>query len=124
MLQAEEDERLRLYLVYGYLAICSCAVDSRKTRGAHALIGLFAESYAPYVQGLMQNYMEPGVSLEAASLVLWGRGKAVYILPSSDRTLALILVGFTEYDDDVTCATFFFFIFLTIHLTFFYFLFT
>ncbi|MFS7976400.1 hypothetical protein Hanom_Chr10g00892011 [Helianthus anomalus] len=29
-----------------------------------------------------------------------GRGKAVYILPSSDPTLALLLVGFTEYDDD------------------------
>ncbi|MFS7920394.1 hypothetical protein Hanom_Chr03g00224361 [Helianthus anomalus] len=39
-----------------------------------------------------------GVSLEAASLFLWGRGKAVYI--SSDPTLALLLVGFTEYDDD------------------------
>ncbi|MFS7906774.1 hypothetical protein Hanom_Chr01g00063181 [Helianthus anomalus] len=40
-----------------------------------------------------------GVSLEAASLFLRGRGKAVYILPSSDPTLALLLVGFTEYDD-------------------------
>ncbi|MFS7983639.1 putative DNA polymerase III, clamp loader complex, gamma/delta/delta subunit, replication factor C [Helianthus anomalus] len=40
------------------------------------------------------------VSLEAASLFLWGRGKAVYILPSSDPTFALLLVGFTEYDDD------------------------
>ncbi|MFS8016291.1 hypothetical protein Hanom_Chr15g01366821 [Helianthus anomalus] len=29
-----------------------------------------------------------------------GRGKAAYILPSSDPTLALLLVGFTEYDDD------------------------
>ena len=44
--------------------------------------------------------IEPGVSLEAASLFLRGRGKAVYILPSSDPTLALLLVGFTEYDDD------------------------
>ncbi|MFS7976426.1 hypothetical protein Hanom_Chr10g00892291 [Helianthus anomalus] len=48
----------------------------------------------------MQNYIEPRVSLEAASLFLRGRGKVVYILPSSNRTLALILVGFTEYDDD------------------------
>ncbi|KAF5772034.1 hypothetical protein HanXRQr2_Chr13g0572041 [Helianthus annuus] len=38
--------------------------------------------------------------LEAASLFLWGRGKAVYISPSSDPTLALLLVGYTEYDDD------------------------
>ncbi|MFS7960483.1 hypothetical protein Hanom_Chr08g00703651 [Helianthus anomalus] len=44
--------------------------------------------------------MEPGVSLEAASLFLRGRGKAVYILPSSDPTLTLLLVGVTEYDDD------------------------
>ncbi|MFS8029337.1 hypothetical protein Hanom_Chr16g01521161 [Helianthus anomalus] len=50
----------------------------------------------------MQNYYqaEPGVSPEATSLFLRGRGKAVYILPSSDPTLALLLVGFTEYDDD------------------------
>ncbi|MFS8033149.1 hypothetical protein Hanom_Chr17g01566121 [Helianthus anomalus] len=55
----------------------------------------------PYVQGLMQNYYRVGgVSLEAASLFLRGRGKAVCILPSSDPTLALLLVGFTEYDDD------------------------
>ncbi|MFS7981189.1 hypothetical protein Hanom_Chr10g00948071 [Helianthus anomalus] len=33
------------------------------------------------------------------SLFLRGRGKVVYILPSSDSTLALLLVGFTEYDD-------------------------
>ncbi|KAM0020615.1 hypothetical protein Hdeb2414_s0025g00669061 [Helianthus debilis subsp. tardiflorus] len=44
--------------------------------------------------------IEPGVSLEAASLFLRGRGEAVYILPSSDPTFALLLVGFTEYDDD------------------------
>ncbi|MFS7966106.1 hypothetical protein Hanom_Chr09g00770021 [Helianthus anomalus] len=36
----------------------------------------------------------------AASLFLRGRGKAVYISPSSDPTLALLLVGYTEYDDD------------------------
>ncbi|MFS7970410.1 hypothetical protein Hanom_Chr09g00820671 [Helianthus anomalus] len=48
----------------------------------------------------MQNYYRAGVSLEAASLFLWGRGKVVYILPSSDPTLTLLLVGFTEYDDD------------------------
>ncbi|KAJ0945658.1 putative tetratricopeptide-like helical domain superfamily [Helianthus annuus] len=40
------------------------------------------------------------VSLKAVSLFLRGRGKVVYILPSSNFTLALLLVGFTEYDDD------------------------
>ncbi|MFS7939205.1 hypothetical protein Hanom_Chr05g00448971 [Helianthus anomalus] len=44
--------------------------------------------------------MEPGVSLEAASLFLRVRGKVVYILPTSNPTLALLLVGFTEYDHD------------------------
>ncbi|MFS7910234.1 hypothetical protein Hanom_Chr02g00103871 [Helianthus anomalus] len=48
----------------------------------------------------MQNYYRAGVLLEAASLFLRGRGKTVYILPSSDPTFALLLVGFTEYDDD------------------------
>ncbi|MFS8003205.1 hypothetical protein Hanom_Chr13g01211151 [Helianthus anomalus] len=48
----------------------------------------------------MQNYYEPGVSLEAASLFLRSGGKTVYILPFSDLTFALLLVGLTEYDDD------------------------
>ncbi|MFS7933347.1 hypothetical protein Hanom_Chr04g00378651 [Helianthus anomalus] len=48
----------------------------------------------------MQNYYRVGVSLEAVSLFLRGRGKTVYILPSSDPTSALLLVRFTEYDDD------------------------
>ncbi|MFS7901976.1 hypothetical protein Hanom_Chr01g00005891 [Helianthus anomalus] len=43
---------------------------------------------------------EPGVSLEAASLFLQCTGKVVYILLFSDPTLALMLVGFTDYDDD------------------------
>ncbi|MFS7955088.1 hypothetical protein Hanom_Chr07g00638501 [Helianthus anomalus] len=60
---------------------------------------LIAECYMPYVQGLMQNYYRPGVSLEAVSLFLRGRGKTMYILPSSDTTLALLLMRFTEYDD-------------------------
>ncbi|KAJ0940434.1 hypothetical protein HanRHA438_Chr02g0083371 [Helianthus annuus] len=47
----------------------------------------------------MQTTMERGVSLEAASLFLRGRGKVVYILPSSDPTLALLLVGFTKYGE-------------------------
>ncbi|MFS8017292.1 hypothetical protein Hanom_Chr15g01378681 [Helianthus anomalus] len=41
-----------------------------------------------------------GVSLEATSLFLRGRGKDVYILPYSDPTFALLLVGFTKYYDD------------------------
>ncbi|MFS7997766.1 hypothetical protein Hanom_Chr12g01145811 [Helianthus anomalus] len=48
----------------------------------------------------MQNYNQAGVSLEAAFLFLRGRGKVVYISPSSDPTLALLLMGYTEYDDD------------------------
>ncbi|MFS7914877.1 hypothetical protein Hanom_Chr02g00158731 [Helianthus anomalus] len=51
-------------------------------------------------QGLMQNYYRAGVSLEAASLSLRGRGKVVYILPSIDPTFALLLIIFIEYDDD------------------------
>ncbi|MFS7982781.1 hypothetical protein Hanom_Chr10g00966841 [Helianthus anomalus] len=42
----------------------------------------------------------PGVSLEAVYLFLRGRGKVVYILPSLDPILALLLVRFTKYDDD------------------------
>ncbi|MFS7964075.1 hypothetical protein Hanom_Chr08g00745931 [Helianthus anomalus] len=48
----------------------------------------------------MQNYYRVGVSLEAASLFIRGRNKVVYISTSSDPTLALLLVEFTEYDDD------------------------
>ncbi|MFS7933235.1 hypothetical protein Hanom_Chr04g00377311 [Helianthus anomalus] len=48
----------------------------------------------------MQNYYRAGVSLKTVSLFLWSRGKVVYILPCSDPTLDLLLVGFTEYDDD------------------------
>ncbi|MFS8029154.1 hypothetical protein Hanom_Chr16g01518981 [Helianthus anomalus] len=49
---------------------------------------------------LLYRLASRGVSPEAASLFLRGRGKAVYILPSSYPTFALLLVGFTEYDDD------------------------
>ncbi|MFS8014979.1 hypothetical protein Hanom_Chr15g01351021 [Helianthus anomalus] len=44
--------------------------------------------------------IEPRVSLDVASLFLRGRGKFVYILPSLDSTLALLLMRFIEYDDD------------------------
>ncbi|MFS7948834.1 hypothetical protein Hanom_Chr06g00564471 [Helianthus anomalus] len=43
-------------------------------------------------KALCKTTIEPGVSLEAVSLFLRGRGKAVYISPSSDSTLALLLV--------------------------------
>ncbi|MFS7911000.1 hypothetical protein Hanom_Chr02g00112801 [Helianthus anomalus] len=69
-------------------------------QGVHAPIGLFVESYVPYVQGLMQNYYGTGVSLEATSLFLRGESKTVYILLSLEPTLVLLLVRFTEYDDD------------------------
>ncbi|MFS7902124.1 hypothetical protein Hanom_Chr01g00007561 [Helianthus anomalus] len=49
---------------------------------------------------IMMVDVETGVSLEAVSLFLRCRGKVVYILSSSDPILALLLVGFTEYDDD------------------------
>ncbi|MFS7956127.1 hypothetical protein Hanom_Chr07g00650901 [Helianthus anomalus] len=42
-----------------------------------------------------------GVSSEVASVFLWGRRKAVNVLPSSDHTLAWLLVGFND-DDDIT----------------------
>ncbi|KAJ0546563.1 hypothetical protein HanRHA438_Chr08g0347001 [Helianthus annuus] len=51
-------------------------------------------------------YIPQCSALEAASLFLRGRGKAVYILPSSEPTLALLLVGFTEYDDNDDCSAF------------------
>ncbi|MFS7939972.1 hypothetical protein Hanom_Chr05g00458201 [Helianthus anomalus] len=39
--------------------------------------------------------------METASIFLRDRGKTVYIyLPSSDPILALLLIRFTEYDDD------------------------
>ncbi|MFS7942658.1 hypothetical protein Hanom_Chr06g00490991 [Helianthus anomalus] len=48
--------------------------------------------------------IEPGFSVEATFLFLRSRGKIVYIIPSSDPTLALLLVRFTEYDDDDFCV--------------------
>ncbi|MFS7949324.1 hypothetical protein Hanom_Chr06g00570201 [Helianthus anomalus] len=52
------------------------------------------------VQGLMQNYYRVEISLETISLFLRGRGKTVYILPSLDPTLVLLLMRFPGYDDD------------------------
>ncbi|MFS7970291.1 hypothetical protein Hanom_Chr09g00819291 [Helianthus anomalus] len=48
----------------------------------------------------MQNYYRARVSQEAASLFLQSRDNVVYILPSLDPTLNLLLMGFTEYNDD------------------------
>ena len=43
-----------------------------KRQGAHALIWFvpIAKCFVPYVQGLIPNHIEPGVSLEAVSLFL------------------------------------------------------
>ncbi|MFS7979165.1 hypothetical protein Hanom_Chr10g00924191 [Helianthus anomalus] len=48
----------------------------------------------------MQNYYRAEGLTRSNLSIPMGRGKVVYILPSSDPTLALLLVGFTEYDDD------------------------
>ncbi|MFS8019985.1 hypothetical protein Hanom_Chr15g01410261 [Helianthus anomalus] len=48
----------------------------------------------------MQNYNLAGDLTGSNLSILRGRGKAVYILPLSDPTLALLLAGFDEYDDD------------------------
>ncbi|MFS7929941.1 hypothetical protein Hanom_Chr04g00338331 [Helianthus anomalus] len=48
----------------------------------------------------MQNYYRArGLTGNSLSIPT-GRGNAVYILPTLDPTLALLLVGFTKYDDD------------------------
>ncbi|MFS8017478.1 hypothetical protein Hanom_Chr15g01380881 [Helianthus anomalus] len=47
----------------------------------------------------MQNYYQTGGLTEVVSLFIRGRGKNVYILPSPNSYLVLLLVGFTEYDD-------------------------
>ncbi|MFS7928308.1 hypothetical protein Hanom_Chr04g00319231 [Helianthus anomalus] len=57
-----------------------------------------------YVQGLMQNYHRAvGLTGSNLSISTGYRGKTVYILPSSDPTLAMLLVGFTKFDDDDFC---------------------
>ncbi|MFS7960899.1 hypothetical protein Hanom_Chr08g00708451 [Helianthus anomalus] len=67
----------------------------------HHVVALIAERQkGTCTSRLLSRLLSSGVSLKAASLFLLGRGKVVYILPSSDPTLALLLVGFTEYDDD------------------------
>ncbi|MFS7888758.1 hypothetical protein Hanom_Chr00s000002g01598841 [Helianthus anomalus] len=49
----------------------------------------------------MQNYNRAWGLTGSSLSILRGRGKVVYILPFSDPTLALILVRFSEYYDDV-----------------------
>ncbi|MFS7965295.1 hypothetical protein Hanom_Chr09g00760601 [Helianthus anomalus] len=51
-------------------------------------------------KALCKTTIKSGVSLEAVSLFLRGRGKAVYILPSSGPTLALLLMGYDDDEDD------------------------
>ncbi|MFS7934179.1 hypothetical protein Hanom_Chr05g00388561 [Helianthus anomalus] len=60
-----------------------------------------------YVQGLMQNYNRVGCLIGSSLSILTGRGKAIYISPSSDPTLVLLLVGYTEYDDDDVLSCFY-----------------
>ncbi|MFS7951571.1 hypothetical protein Hanom_Chr07g00596741 [Helianthus anomalus] len=60
-------------------------------------------NFFAFVQYIFVKHNEPGVSLKAASIFLRGKGEVVYILPFSELTLALLLVGFTEYDDDDNC---------------------
>ncbi|MFS7939743.1 hypothetical protein Hanom_Chr05g00455511 [Helianthus anomalus] len=81
----------------------SCGgVDSRKTGGtcANRLLSQLLSAMCLMSKALCKTTTEPGVSLEATFLFLQVRGKTVYILPSSDPTLALLLVGYTEYVDD------------------------
>ncbi|MFS7982579.1 hypothetical protein Hanom_Chr10g00964561 [Helianthus anomalus] len=47
----------------------------------------------------MHMYSTRGSHWKQSLLFLWGRGKTVYILTSSDSTFVLLLMGFTEYDD-------------------------
>ncbi|MFS7977490.1 hypothetical protein Hanom_Chr10g00904581 [Helianthus anomalus] len=55
-----------------------------------------AECYVPYVQGFDEKLLSSQGSHWRQPLYSYGRGKAVYIYP----TFVLLLVGFTEYDDD------------------------
>ncbi|MFS7955150.1 hypothetical protein Hanom_Chr07g00639251 [Helianthus anomalus] len=66
----------------------------------HHVVALIAERQGGACTNRRLSQLLSGVSFEATSLFLRGRGKAVYISPSSDPTLALLLVGYTEYDDD------------------------
>ncbi|MFS7987494.1 hypothetical protein Hanom_Chr11g01023331 [Helianthus anomalus] len=58
----------------------------------HHVVALIAERQGSTCTNRHLSQLFSGVSLEATSLFLRGRGKAVYILPSSDLTLALLLV--------------------------------
>ena len=60
-----------------------------KRQGVHAPIGLvlICECYVPYVQGLMQNHHRAGGLTGSSLSIRTNRGKAVYILPSSDPTI-------------------------------------
>ncbi|MFS7979210.1 hypothetical protein Hanom_Chr10g00924741 [Helianthus anomalus] len=51
------------------------------------------------------HYYRAGGLTEAVYLFLQGRDETVYILRSSNLTLVLLLVRFTEYDNDelITC---------------------
>ncbi|KAJ0762797.1 putative oxoglutarate/iron-dependent dioxygenase, isopenicillin N synthase [Helianthus annuus] len=70
-----------------------------------ALVINVGDSLQVYINFHPHNYLP-----EAVSLLLRGRGKTVYILPSSDPTLTLLLllIGFIKYDDDdrLICKTY------------------
>ncbi|MFS7999473.1 hypothetical protein Hanom_Chr12g01166571 [Helianthus anomalus] len=100
----------RSYQVYmvglsisGILVLYPVGVDSRKTTGTctnRLLSWLLLSVMYLMSKASCKTTIEPEVSREAVSLFLQVRGKAVYILPYSDTTLALLLVGFTEYEYD------------------------
>ncbi|MFS7937566.1 hypothetical protein Hanom_Chr05g00429141 [Helianthus anomalus] len=48
----------------------------------------------------MQNYNRAEGLIGSSLSIPTGRGKFVYISPSSDPTLTLLLVGYTKYNDD------------------------
>ncbi|KAJ0449185.1 putative alcohol O-acetyltransferase [Helianthus annuus] len=97
----EEKEKL---MVSHFGNVLSMPSGSKRSKVNELTLPVFQGNIVSQGKSILtlQKYssIEPGVSLEAASLFLRGRGKAVYILHSSDPTLALLLVGFTEYDDD------------------------
>ncbi|KAJ0797884.1 putative oxoglutarate/iron-dependent dioxygenase, isopenicillin N synthase [Helianthus annuus] len=68
-----------------------------------ALVINVGDSLQVYINFHPHNYLP-----EAASLLLRVRGKNVYILPFSDSTFILLLIGFIKYDNDdrLICKTY------------------
>ncbi|KAJ0435751.1 putative alcohol O-acetyltransferase [Helianthus annuus] len=97
----EEKEKL---MVSHFGNVLSMPSGSKRSKVNELTLPVFQGNIVSQGKSILtlQKYssIEPRVSLEAVSLFLTGRGKTVYILHSSDPTLALLLVGFTEYDYD------------------------